>query len=50
MPSQSSVCINLSFEGDPFLFWEILKIMKAEAENNGVIFDCEKVTTLTTEG
>ena len=49
MPSQSSVWVNLSYKGDPFAFWEILKAMKAEAEKNGVVFQCEQVTTITTE-
>jgi hypothetical protein len=47
--SQSSVGITLSFEGDLFTFWEILKEMKAEAEKNNVRFDCGQITTLTEE-
>jgi hypothetical protein len=49
MPAQSSVWINLSYKGDPFAFWEILKTMKADAEMNGAAFKCERVTTFTTE-
>jgi hypothetical protein len=49
MPAQSWVWVNLSYKGDPSAFWEILKAMKAEAEKNGVVFQCERVTTLAPE-
>lgn len=48
--SQSVVCINLSYVGDPFAFWEILKAMQAEAEKNNVGFQCGRITTITQEG
>lgn len=46
---KSYVGINLSFEGDPCKFWEILKEMKATAEKEGVNFDCSRVTTIKEE-
>lgn len=49
MLPQSSVGIELSYTGDPFVFWEILKAMKVEAEKSGVIFECGRVTTFTME-
>ena len=49
MTSQSFVRIDLSFVGDPYKFWEILKTMKADAEKNGVVFDCGRITTITHE-
>jgi len=49
MTSQSFVRIDLSYKGDPYKFWEILKIMKVAAERNGVVFDCGQITTITHE-
>lgn len=50
MTSTSYVCIDLTFEGDPHKFWEILTAMKAEAIKNSVQFDCGRITTVTHEG
>ena len=36
MADSSQVTISLTFEGDPFKFWEILKAMKKQAESDGV--------------
>jgi hypothetical protein len=49
MKSQSQVWINLTYKGDPFTFWGILKDMQNEAQKNGVVFHCEQVTTISTE-
>lgn len=50
LKEESWVNVSLSFTGDPFRFWSLLKAMKAQAEKDGVIFDCGQVTTVTHEG
>jgi hypothetical protein len=50
MPDSSQVTISLTFEGDPFKFWEILKAMKKQSESDGVGFECGRVLTCTHEG
>lgn len=46
----SYVGINLTFEGDPFVFWEKLKEMKKYCEGNKIRFDAGQVTSMTQEG
>ena len=48
--SHSSVEVFLTFEGDPYTFWDLLKKMKSTAEADKIRFHCGRVTTLTHEG
>lgn len=47
MTEKSYTRIILSFEGDPLVFLEILKVMKTNAEKAKVKFDCDLITTIT---
>ena len=49
MKSNSRVWVELRFEGDPMKFWEILKKMQAQAKEDGVVFNCGRITTITQE-
>jgi hypothetical protein len=46
----SHVCIDLIYEGDKFIFWDILKETKARLEKDGVKFNYDNVVTVTEEG
>lgn len=49
MTDTSFVNISLKYDGDPFVFWEILKNMRAQAEKDHVVFDCGEITTISHE-
>jgi hypothetical protein len=49
MKQTSYVGCNLKYKGDSFIFWELLKAMKAKAESDKIEIEFGQVTTIEEE-